>query len=448
MPRFVHQSHLPVSAEAVFRWHAAEGALQRLTPPWDSVELLGQEGPFEARRVQLRVGLGPIGARWLAQHRDVVPGRQFVDEQVEGPFKRWVHTHRFTPDGEGCVLEDEIDWEAPAVASPFFGSGFEDTLRRMFRYRHHRTSWDLLRHASWSRRPLRIAVTGARGLVGNQLLPFFTTGGHTVHRYVRGAARGADLSWDPEAGRLDTAALEGADAFVHLSGEPINTRWTEAKKLEFRRSRVGTTELVARSLAAMKNPPRRLVVASATGWYGSRGDEPLTEDAARGEGFLPELCEAWEAAAEPARKAGIEVAHVRIGVVLSGRGGALAELARPFALGVGGVVGSGAQWFSWITLDDLLAVILRLCVGGPTGPVNATTPGPVTNRELTTALGRVLGRPTVMPLPAFAVKTVFGEMGERLLLEGAKVLPGRLQADGFTFEHPSVEEAIRAELGR
>lgn len=441
MPTFIHRSPMPVSAAALYDWHSRPGAFERLTPPWERVEIVDQQGDFATRRVTLRMYQGPVPVTWVAQHRDARPGEQFVDEQVNGPFGHWVHTHRFLPDGDRSVLEDHIEYGGGLAG---LAPGTQARLERMFRFRHARTAADLSRHAGV--RPLTIAISGARGLVGDHLIPFLTAGGHQVRRLVRGRPGPGDIAWDPAKGQLDPAALEGVDVFVHLSGEPISARWTEERKREILRSRVDSTDLVARTLAGMKQPPA-LISASAIGYYGDRGDEPLTEASPPGAGFLPDVCTAWEKAADPARAAGVRVAHLRIGVVLSARGGALGQLVTPFRLGGGGVVGTGRQWFSWIAMDDLLGMILWLAASQTAGPVNATAPAPVTNRELTRGLGDVVNRPTVLPLPSFAVKLAFGEMGERLLLEGAKVLPDVATRAGYRFEHPTLEGALRFELG-
>lgn len=298
--------------------------------------------------------------------------------------------------------------------------------------------------------PLRFVVTGASGLVGSALTEHLTRQGHRVDRLVRRpAAPGAkEIGWDPAKGTIDREALEGADAVVHLAGESVAVAWTAERKRAIRDSRVAGTGLLASALADLRRPPRVLVSASAIGYYGDRGEKTVTEDSPPGTGFLAETARAWEAAAEPALEAGVRVVHPRIGMVLSARGGALAKMLTPFRLGVGGVVGTGRQQMSWIALADLVAVLEHLALTDElSGPVNAVAPHPVTNREFTATLGRVLSRPTVLPLPAFAVRLVFGEMGQALLLDGARVLPARLEASGFRFRYPRLEEALRAELG-
>ncbi len=298
---------------------------------------------------------------------------------------------------------------------------------------------------------MKVAITGASGLIGGALVPFLTTGGHEVVRLVRRAPRSKDETrWDPEAGEIDAAALEGTDAVVHLAGENIaGGRWTEARKARLRSSRVGPTALLARTLAGLTKKPKVLVSASAIGYYGNRGDEWVTEKDAPADDFLGRLSVEWEAAAEPAREAGIRVVHPRFGVVLSPAGGALGKMLLPFKAGLGGVVGPGTQYMSWIALDDVLGVVHHLLDrAGLEGPVNATAPEPVTNAVFTKTLGRVLGRPTVAPVPAFALRLALGEMADAALLSSTRVRPERLQASGYRFRFPDLEGALRHVLGK
>jgi uncharacterized protein len=299
---------------------------------------------------------------------------------------------------------------------------------------------------------LRVAVSGATGLVGRALVPALRAAGHRVDRISRRPpeAGSTDIQWDPARGWLDPLALEGVDAVVHLAGERIGTlRWTASVKERIRRSRVDGTRLLSKTLGALARRPRVLVSVSAVGYYGDRGEAPLTEESAPGSGFLADVCQEWEAAADSARAAGIRVVTPRLGVVLAGQGGALPRMALPFRLGAGGVIGGGRQYWSWIGIGDLVRVI-ELCLALDTlaGPVNAVAPAPATNREFTRTLGRVLGRPTLVPLPAFAVRVLLGEMGRALLLDSARVLPRRLERAGFRFWHPGLEDALRAALAR
>jgi uncharacterized protein (TIGR01777 family) len=453
MPIFTLRSTLPVSADALAAWHERPGALRRLLPPWQPVSLVSASGGVrDGARVDLALGPRAFGLRWRAVHSGYLAGREFADEQVSGPFRRWRHVHRFVPADPGASeLVDEIEWELPGGSlGALAESPVEASLARMFAWRHARTRADLERHAAFGARPrLRIALSGASGHVGTQLAAFLSCGGHEVLRFVRRAPGTGELRWDPARGELDAGALEGVDAVVHLSGEPIAGRWTPERRHAIRESRVASTRLVAETLARAARGPRALICASAIGFYGNRGDEVLDESSAAGAGFLADVCREWEAAAAPARSAGIRVAHARLGVVLGAGGGVLARLRAPFAFGLGGKLGDGRQWLSWIGLDDAIGALHHLVwTESAAGPINLTAPEPVTNAEFTRALARVLRRPALLPVPAGLVRAALGEMGQALLLDGARVLPRALEASGFRFRTPTLEAALRDELGR
>jgi hypothetical protein len=296
---------------------------------------------------------------------------------------------------------------------------------------------------------MQIAVSGSSGLVGSALLPFLTAGGHRVTRLVRRVAAGDDVAWDIAQGVEDPSRLEGVDAVVHLAGENIAAgRWTAARKEEIRRSRVEGTRRLCESLAKLSHRPKALVSASAVGFYGNRGEEMLREDSAPGSDFLAQVCQAWEAATVPAARAGIRVVHLRFGMILSPAGGALKKMLLPFKMGAGGRIGSGAQFMSWIAIDDAIGAIHHAIVTESLqGPVNAVAPAPVSNAEFTRTLARVLSRPAIAPMPAFAARLAFGEMADALLLASQRVLPTRLQASGYKFRYPELEGALRHLLG-
>jgi len=298
---------------------------------------------------------------------------------------------------------------------------------------------------------MKVAITGASGLVGRALAPSLSADGHEVIRLVRRAPRAADeVRWDPERGEIDAARLEGTDAVVHLAGANLaEGRWSERRKARLRDSRVAPTRLLAEALVGFKRRPRVLVSASAIGYYGDRGDEWLTETSAPAEDFLGHLVRDWETAAAPAAQAGIRVVHPRTGMVLSPAGGALGKMLLPFRMGLGGVLGSGRQYMSWIAIDDLLGA-LHHALGREDleGPVNVVSPSPVTNAELTRILGRVLHRPTVAPAPAFALRLAFGEMADATILASTRVRPEKLLASGYRFRFPELEPALRHLLGK
>lgn len=300
---------------------------------------------------------------------------------------------------------------------------------------------------------LNIVMTGASGLIGSALRPVLQADGHILiplPRVSKRAGPPAARAWDPEKGAFPSAALEGADAAIHLAGESIAAwRWTAAKKERIRNSRVAGTRQLCEALARLPRPPRVLVAASAIGYYGNRGDEILDEGSAPGSGFFPDLCRDWEAATRPAAEAGIRVVNLRFGVVLSRAGGALPRMLPPFRLGLGGPLGDGRQFMSWIALDDAVGAI-RHALRDETlrGPVNAVSPQPVTNREFARALGGILHRPTFFRVPAFVLKGALGEMAGPLLLASARVAPRKLEAAGYTFRFRDLDAALRQALGR
>ena len=296
---------------------------------------------------------------------------------------------------------------------------------------------------------MRVVVTGASGLIGSALVAVLEKQGHDVARLTRGEAGvPGEFHWDPEQAYIDPGALEAIDAVVHLAGETVAGRWSEVKKHRILESRVQGTRLVSEAIAGLDRPPAVLVCASAIGVYGDRGDEPVTEESAPGVGFLADVVRAWEAAAQPARDAGIRVVNTRFGVVQSAQGGALKTMLPLFQLGLGGRVGSGRQYVSWVSIDDVVGGIL-FSIQNDTlaGPVNVTAPSPVPQAEYARTLGRVLHRPAVLPAPGFAVRLVLGEFANEVL-HGQRVVPERLTDRGYAFRHPTLEPALRHVLGR
>lgn len=298
--------------------------------------------------------------------------------------------------------------------------------------------------------PRFVALSGASGLLGSALRPVLTTAGWQVRPLVRRDAKPGEVRWDPAAGTLDATALAGVSAAIHLAGESIAAgRWTEAKKAAIRSSRILGTRLLSESLARLPQRPEVLVSASAIGIYGDRGDALLNEDSPLGSDFLAEVVKEWEAATAPASDAGIRVVHLRLGIILARDGGALPRMARPFQLGAGGPIGSGRQWMSWIALDDAVRVVLEVLHNpAARGPFNAVAPEPVRNADFAARLGEVLHRPALVPVPAFALRLLFGEMADAALLASQRVVPARLNALGFEFRHPSLREALHAALDR
>jgi uncharacterized protein (TIGR01777 family) len=296
---------------------------------------------------------------------------------------------------------------------------------------------------------VKVAVTGASGLIGSALVPALRGAGHEVIRLVRREAAADDeAGWSPSAGVIQAERLAGVEAFVHLAGENIGQRWSERARHEILESRVQGTRLIAETAAALEPRPHALVCASGIDYYGDRGDEELSEESGQGDGFAAGVVAAWEEAAEPARASGIRVVHLRQGMVLARRGGALRRLLTPFRLGVGGRVGSGRQWWPWISLPDLVRVYEHALASDLSGPVNAAAPETVTNEQFAKALGRALHRPAVFPLPAAAIRLAFGQMGEEMLLGSKRAVAARLHASGFAFEAPTLNEGLGVALER
>jgi uncharacterized protein (TIGR01777 family) len=298
---------------------------------------------------------------------------------------------------------------------------------------------------------VNVAVTGSSGLIGTALIGALSSAGHSVTRVVRREAGEGEIRWDPDRGVIDRAGLEGHDAVVHLAGVGVaDSRWTEEHKAAVLGSREKGTTLLAESLASLADPPAVFASASAVGFYGDRGDEVVDESSPGGSGFLPEVVRRWEAATAAAEAAGIRVAHVRSGIVLSGRGGALQRQLLPFRLGLGGRIGSGRQFLSWISIDDEVAAIGHVLTDASmAGPVNLTAPAPVTNAEFTKTLGTVLRRPTLLPVPTLALRLMFGGQAvEEMFLAGQRVIPRRLQEAGYQFQHGRLEAALRHVLAR
>lgn len=445
------RSEMPVSAAELFAWHERPGAFERLTPAFMPATVRARTGGItDGSRVTLTVPVGPLRSTWEIEHLGYVAGREFSDVQRSGPFAHWQHRHLMEaqPDGTS-VLDDRIEFALPAP--PFgdlvAGHFTRERLERLLRWRHALTRLDLERHAAFgSVGPLKIAITGASGFLGDALVPFLTTGGHEVRRIGRGSD--SDFRWDPARGELDARALDGVDAVIHLAGASIAERWTPERRRAIRESRVQGTRLIAEAVAKMSSKPRVLLSASAVGVYGDRGDELLDETSAFGDDFLAGVGREWEAAAAPARDAGIRTVLLRTGVVLNPAGGALGKMLLPFQAGVGGKLGSGKQWMSWISREDWVgAVHFALMQESLTGPVNLVAPEPATNATFTSILARLLHRPALIPVPAFGLTTVFGEMARGTILASQRATPRALEAAGFAFAHPTLSSALRFELG-
>jgi uncharacterized protein len=446
----VYSSVIDAPIYEVFDWHTRPGAITRLTPPWQPMRVVAEADSLKSGRAEL--GL-PGGLRWVADHQpdSYDPPRRFVDTiGTEGlaslPARlavRWRHTHEFEDLGDQRTrMTDRVATPVPAAA-----------LRAMFIYRHRQLADDIAAHrhaAAQGLAPITLAITGSSGLVGSQLTAFLSTGGHRVIRLVRHPATKPDeRHWNPDD--PDPGLLAGVDAVIHLAGASIAGRFTDEHRAAIRDSRIGPTRRLAERIARSADGPKVLISASAIGYYGyDRGDETLTEDSERGEGLLADVVAEWEDATVPAEEGGARVVRVRTGIVQSPAGGTLRLLRPLFAAGLGGRLGNGRQWLSWIGIDDLIDVYHRgLWDTELSGPVNAVAADPVRNIDYTRTLAHVLRRPALLPVPSFGPRLLLGEQGARELASASqRVLPARLQQADHRFRRPDLEQTLRHLLGR
>ncbi len=446
---------LPVTQQEALEWHARPGAFQRLSPPWQAIDLVKPNDGIEAgATLIMKLLLGPLGLPWHALHVPTEGYEGFCDIQTRGPFAKWRHDHIFTTDSDGrSILRDRVSYRLPLwpLSHPIAGWAVRKMLHRMFRYRHATTEEDLRRHNMFKDAPrLRVAITGASGLIGSALSAFLTTGGHDVIHLVRRPARDAsEAQWSPSAGLIDTAKLDGIDALIHLAGESIaGSRWSKSFKTRVFESRITSTRRLIETMQKLDNPPKHFLCASAIGIYGAERLETCQESTAPGSDFLAHVCKHWEEEASKAETDTTRVSIARFGVVLSPRGGALKKMLLPFQMGVGGALGSGDQWMSWVSLSDAVYALHEMLIRPELrGPFNISSPNPVRNLEFTKTLGNVLGRPTLIPVPKFAIKAALGEMGNDLLLKGVSAIPTKLQDAQFAFTHSDLSSALRHELG-
>jgi uncharacterized protein len=465
--QFRHDTELHAPAALVFDYLESLGAFERLKPPTEGMRV---KKPATSLRngsiVELEVPVfGPFCMPWHLEHRDYQAGQQFKDVQVKGPFKRWEHTHAVVPKNsegqdEQCILQDTLEIEFPfgPLTQWFMAPLIRAKLNALFRYREPVMALDLnyrLRRANKEKgdSTMKVLVSGSTGLVGTDLMASLSTKGHEAIRLAR-KAKADDvypaILWDPVISSLNPTHLEGLDAVVHLAGENIaGGLWTDYRKKQILESRTVPTRFLCETLAKLKNPPKVLVCASGAGYYGDRGNDVVDESSAIGTGFLADTCKAWEEATKPARDAGIRVVNVRIGMVLTPKGGALQRILPLFQLGGGGNLGSGKQYWSWITLPDLIGVIHHAIeTESLSGPVNAVAPQSLTNADFTKTLANVLHRPAIFPAPAFAMKLLLGDFAKELLLSGANVSPKKLQDSGYAFQYPTLEAGLKAVLNK
>ncbi|WP_244154350.1 TIGR01777 family oxidoreductase [Desulfospira joergensenii] len=452
---YTKRTRINVPVEAAFAWHARNGAILRLTPPWAPLKMISRSGIGidKGVKVLFRIKVFKIPMAWEAEHIVWEKNRMFRDCQTRGPFALWEHTHRFLPQpGNSTVMEDEVKFKLPLgwLSRPFYRFA-EKELDRMFSYRHRVLKHDLENHADKGSKK-RILVSGASGTIGSILVPFLRTCGHEVIRLVRKTRdlSGDELFWDPSAGILDLGKTGPFDAVINLNGLDISRgRWTPEYKKKIIDSRVLSTRLLASKISGLDTKPEVFISSSAIGFYGDSGDRLIEEEDTEGECFISAVCSQWEDASSEARNAGIRTVLLRIGVVLTPAGGALAKMELPFRLGLGVKFGRGSQYMSWISMEDTLSAILHILENGViNGQVNLTAPNPVTNREFSRTLASVFHKKLVFTLPGFLVRLFWGEMGKETLMASTRVMPGKLLDSGFSFQHETLEPALRDMLGR
>lgn len=447
---------LPARPEVAFKWHSNPKLFYRLAPPWKSlqVETLAANLSNGTETV-FRVPIAPfIGRKWVAEHSDYAPPFRFRDTQRKGPFAHWTHLHSFGDNSDGtCTLTDEIEFAPPLkmLTQPIFHRTLTRMIDSLFAYRHHTSVQDLQYASDWKdSKRLSIAVTGSSGVIGQRFCNFAETLGHQITRIHRDAGSSEGVYWEPSRGQIDAEKLEGFDAIVHLAGENIaGKRWSTKQKRRIRDSRVSSTQLLVETVARLASPPSVFVSASAIGIYGDRGDETLDDEASySNETFLSRTAQEWEQASDLLRDSNVRLVKTRFGIVLSPQGGALKELLRPFKCCLGGKVGKGRQFWSWVTIDDVVqSLMFCLQNNAISGPVNVVSPNTCTNLDFVKALGAVLRRPTVLPLPGVVARAVLGEMAEELLLHSTRVVPSKLLEHGYQFRDPVLTDALSILLG-
>jgi len=453
MSIFQHQSDFAATARQMYLYHCNPGAFTRLTPPWESVQVEESDtGISEGVVRHLKVGPTPLQIGWVARHEDFQADRQFVDRQVEGPFKSWKHSHLFQDLEEGRVnLTDRIEYEAPfRIPISFL---LEKKLRPMFRYRHRQTARDLeliQRYpgpvSSTDQRPLKIAVTGASGFLGSSLVSFLEVAGHKVLRLTRGYVRRDERSavWWPEP---DLQALEGLDAVIHLAGETVGQLWTSSARERILFSRGEGTDRLCCALARLQRPPKALLSASATGFYAQDSNGPVDEFAESGDQFLSEVCRLWESSTKAAEAAGIRVCRMRIGLVVGSGGGFLAPQLPAFRLGLGAVLGDGQQMQPFIDRDDVVGSIYHLLHREDlSGAFNLTAPQPVTQQVFAEKLATACSRPLWVRVPEAPLRKVLKDQAD-LLFCGVEAIPSRLLESGYKFLAPTLEESLKHQMG-
>lgn len=455
---FSYDSIIPAPAADVFAYHERPSALQRLSPPWEPVQIINKSGGIrEGDTVSIRMSLGPVKSTWEAKHIEYQENRQFVDIQVKGPFQYWKHTHSFRSISPlETNLKDTVQFKLPfgRVGDALAYGKVRRKLNQLFTYRHTTTRNDMNDWMALKAYPAsRVAITGGNGLIGSELAVYLQSLGHEVvilSRSGKSKVFGVTaVRWDPADKFIDADALSDVDCWIHLAGENLaKGRWTSKRIKMLKDSRVQSTRFLVEFLLGLRKPPSVFIAASGVGYYPSC-QAVVPEDSEKGKGVLADICSAWEDASSSLIGSPIRRVVMRTGIVLSKKGGALPKLLPVFKSGFGGRVGSGDQFWSWIALDDLIRVY-NFALKDPQyeGVVNAVSPTACTNREFTKSLGRVLGRPTVLPVPAGGLKILLGQMADDALLASQNVKPVALKSYGFRFYFPDLNLALEHCLGK
>lgn len=452
---FDRTSIVNAPATALGAWHHRKGAFRRLVPPWVKFKFVDEPDELkDGTRSIIKTRLAPfVWSTWVAELKNVKPDGDFTDTQIKGPFAEWTHRHRFIEQGaEKSQLNDSIEYRVPlGPIGKFFGGWYvRSQLDQLFRYRHAITTTDLQRQHENPVEPMRVLISGASGLVGSALTAFLEINGHEVIALTRNPRAGSnDIRWDIKAGEIDLTDAGKIDAVVHLAGENVAGLWTKKKKARILESRRDGTRLLSEAIARLPEKPAVMLSASGVNYYELDALNTHDEDSPIGTSFLSEVCRAWEDNTRAAREADIRVVNLRIGFVLTPGGGGLKLMLPAFKAGVGGKIGSGKQRLSWIAIDDLTDII-HTCLSDDRykGPVNAVAPEPATNKEFTKALGKVLKRPTILPVPAFAMKTALGDFARETLLGDLPVYPERLKENGYKFRLGDLHSALSHLLGK